>query len=259
MSVVGKLSPKVRSCVRNAAVVVAANRETAVFLTRLGAQADRLQLVSPAFFQQNQIETLRTAAELKMPDAPLRIFAGGNLIGTKGVVLALRGLALAREKGVKFHYHVCGGGPEAPLLNREVSRLGLQKEVTMHPGLRGQDYTDELGRSHIFLLPSFRENAGITMMEAMLAGCVPVVAHASAQGEIVDEECGFRIPTLTPDQMAKDICNTVLQLDGDRNRLRALGQCAQARIACNFTGENYRKSIYRIYRMAVNMPRTSDY
>lgn len=252
VSVIGKLSPKVRQCIRNAAVMVAANQETAVFLSRLGARPERLQVISPAFFQPNQIEILQAAAALKRPDAPLRIFAGGNLIGSKGVILALRGLALAREKGLQFHYHVCGGGPELAHLTSEISRLGLQKEVTLNPGLRGQEYADELGRSHIVLIPSFRENAGITMMEGMLAGCVPVVAHASAQGEIVEEDCGVRIPIRTPEQMAEDICKTLLLLDVDRNRLQTLGQCAQARIARSFTEENYRASINRVYKMAVN-------
>jgi len=250
MTVVGKCSLKVRSCIRHSAVVVAANKETALFLSRLGAQPGQLQVFSPAFFQQSQIETLRVASDLKKSDGPLQIFAGGNLIGTKGVVIALRGLALAKAKGLRFQYHVCGGGPELPLITREVSTLDLQNEVSLHPGLRGQEYADELGRSHIFLLPSFRETAPVTLQEAMLAGCVPVVAHASAQGELVDDECGIRIPTLTPQQMAEDICKAILLLDSDRNRLQSLGKCAQARIAL-CTENNYRQKINEIYRMAL--------
>jgi glycosyltransferase involved in cell wall biosynthesis len=252
VSLVGKLSPKVRRCVQNAAIPVAANHETALFLKRLGAKPDRIQVLSPAFFQPSQIERLQQVAGLKDPNGPLRIFAGGNLIGSKGVVLALRGLAQAREKGLQFHYHVCGGGPEEPFLKQEISRLALHEQVTLNPGLRGEEYAEELGRSHIVLIPSFRENAGITMMECMLAGCVPIVAHASAQGEIVNGECGFRIPTRSPDQMARDICRTVLELDKDRSRLRALGLRAQSRIASNYTENNYRECINRIYKLAVD-------
>jgi glycosyltransferase involved in cell wall biosynthesis len=46
----------------------------------------------------------------------------------------------------------------------------------------------ELRAAHIYLLPSLRDSAGITLAEAMLAGCVPVVADCAGPGEIVTEE-----------------------------------------------------------------------
>lgn len=55
---------------------------------------------------------------------------------------------------------------------------------------RQAGYWKELAASHVFLLPSLGESSGLTMMEAMLAGCAPFVADCGGPAHIVTEACG---------------------------------------------------------------------
>lgn len=240
-----RFSGTLQACLKHSAVIVAANEETRRFLVGLGAAPGKIEILSPAVFGPEKLSLFGAWAGKERPEGPLRLFAGGNLIGTKGVALALR--ALAKVKTVDFLYTVAGGGPEEPHLQELAAALGIADRVRFCPGFTGEDYVSELGRTHILLLPSFREIAGITMMEAMLAGCVPVVAKASAQGEIVTPECGIAVPVGPLNQMVEAMAEAIRALAADRERLATLGKAASRRIAEQFSVEHYEETIQRVY------------
>jgi glycosyltransferase involved in cell wall biosynthesis len=89
------------------------------------------------------------------------------------------------------------------------------------------------------------------MMEAMLAGCVPVVADRGGPGEIVTDECGFRIPVTSPDQMVNDLCDTILHIDSHRDLLVTKGPAAERRIAENYNEQHYRAKTNALYAAAL--------
>ena len=97
-------------------------------------------------------------------------------------------------------------------------------------------------------LRAARESAGLTMMEAMLAGAVPVVADCGGPGMIVTNECGYKIPVSHQLQMVEQLANAVIELDRQRSLLTAKGQAASARIATEFSEDHYRKTINGIYQ-----------
>jgi hypothetical protein len=82
-------------------------------------------------------------------------------------------------------------GAEVAHLRRLAGDLGLQQEVSFQPPLVGGNYRKELWSSHIFLLPSLRDSAGLAGMESVLAGCGSVVAECGGPGRSVTLECGY--------------------------------------------------------------------
>jgi glycosyltransferase involved in cell wall biosynthesis len=188
-------------------------------------------------------------------DGPLRLFAAGNMEGRKGVALALAALAQVKAAGVKFHYRLGANGPEVAHLKDLTARLGLTADVEFTEGLQGEAYQRELGRTHVFLLPSLRESAGLTMMEAMLAGGVPVVADCGGPGFIVTPECGFKIPVGSRRRMVAQLAETLIAIDCDRKIISEKGRLAMQRIATAFSEENYRKTINAAYQSVAGMKR----
>ena len=63
---------------------------------------------------------------LRTLDGPLRLLAGGNLIGAKGIALAFQAVARAKARGVKFHYRLGGGGCAPALRRRALLRPVLR-------------------------------------------------------------------------------------------------------------------------------------
>jgi glycosyltransferase involved in cell wall biosynthesis len=254
-SAISKLSPSVRACARNASHVLAANFETLSLMHQLRGSPGGVSLLNPGFYSKAKISEFSQHLSLRTVDGPLRLFAGGNLEGRKGVALALNALARAKSQGVSFRYRLGGGGPERNYLERVARRLGLHEDVIFGESLSSEAYRKELGATHIFLLPSFRESSGLTMMEAMLAGCVPVVADCGGPAHIVTDECGFKIPVSNAEELVRCLAETILSLDRNRSIIGAKGRAAAERVASHFSEEKYRKSINDVYAFVTSRPR----
>ena len=243
-----RFSPAVRASLRRASHVFAANPETERLAVAVRGSGDSVSQLLPGFFSENKIHDFARFAAGKNLAGPLHLFAGGNMEGRKGVALALKALALAKKNGVNFQYRLAGQGPEIGHLKQLTVRLGLEREVAFADSLTGEAYQRELGATHVFLLPSFRESAGLTMMEAMLAGAVPVVADGGGPGFIVTEATGYKIPTGSPKQMVNQIAETIILIDRNREIIREKGRAASQRIATGFSEENYRRRGNAVYQ-----------
>jgi glycosyltransferase involved in cell wall biosynthesis len=181
-----------RDCVERSTMVIAANEETEQLLKPYRKEAPMIRL--PVTTLAAESITRLTSGIRPERTGVLRMFAGGNMEGRKGVALALQAIARAAKNGIRVHYTIAGGGPEIPSLRALAQSLGIEDHVEFHPGFRGDDYVRALQGSDVYFLPSFRETMGMTLVEAILAGCYPVVADTSAQGEIVRMAGGIAVP-----------------------------------------------------------------
>ena len=232
-------SKSLKECVRKSDAVVASNMETYDKLLQLRVTKKGLHVLFPAFFTDRQVELLKFDAANKPPALPLQLFAGGNIIGSKGLIFALEALQIISKQGIAWQLVVGGYGPEIPFLRKKAQSLGIADRIDFHMGFDGDAYRQKLKDSHIFILPSFRENAPGTILEAMLAGCVPVVVDASAQGDIVDKKFGFKIPVTTANQITADIANALIELSRNPNLRISMGQ-----MASDFVSRTYRENVY---------------
>ena len=110
-----------------------------------------------------------------------------------------------------------------------------------------EDFAEALGSFDLCLVPSLRDGAGLSIMEAMLAGCVPIVADWCGPAEFVTEECGYKVPVTHPKRMAQDIARILCQLDSDRDLLRRLGTVAGERIRNSYNERQFLDSMNQIY------------
>jgi len=240
-------SPSLRRCIRNSSAIVASNRETLVKLAGLRGHSSGLHLLSPSLFTQRQMEEFACDPRAKGDTEPMRMFAGGNLIGPKGVVFALEAVRMAMDQGVPCRFLIASGGPEVSFLKKQARRLGLNGLVEFHLGFSGMAYIEKLKEAHVFLLPSFRENAPGTILEAMLSGCVPIVVDASAQGEIVNADYGFKIPPGAAYEISEGLANALVTLHRQPAMRVAMGTRAAKFVQEHFSEENYERGINAVY------------
>lgn len=236
-------------CMKKTAVVFAANEETEILLKPFRGALPMYRLPIASVSDQKRERFARRISSYD-PEEPLRLFAGGNIEGRKGVSLALKALAKVAKSGFSFHYTVAGGGPEVPALRELCKKLGLNDSVTFHPGYRGDDYIEALHRSDVYFLPSFRESTPVTLIEAYLAGCYPVVADTSAQGEIVRICGGVAVPVETPSQLIDGLADAVEWCANHRAELKELTPGFIRQISENFSSENYDKTVANAYLVA---------
>ena len=244
--------PEFRSCARRASALVAADKGTASFLEKYQRRSD-ITTLSPAFFSQSQI--LRLSA-LDKPTSnsllPLRIFGGGNLEGRKGVAMALHAIAILKAKGIMATYTLGGSGPERTHLERLAVQLGVEGDVLFSQGFSGDQYRQRLAETDVYLLPSLRETAGITMMEAMLAGCYPVVLAGTGAADIVARSGGSSIAASNPDEAITKIVAQLEWCHRHRTEMLRRAQVGANGIRVMYSKEAYQLAIRKIYTEALD-------
>lgn len=237
-------------CIREAAVVFAANEETEIFLTPFRGDKPlvRLPIVS---ISAEKAAAFRRPDGIDITQGPLKLFAGGNIEGRKGVSLALRALAIAGKRGLDYHYTIAGGGPEIPSLRKLADELGIAANVDFHPGFKGPDYIAALQKHHIYFLPSFRESTPVTLLEAYLAGCYPIVADTSAQGEIVRLAGGKAIPLTSIGGLIDGLASALLECDANRPALKQESEKSRAILCEYFHADRYDREIAAAYALCM--------
>lgn len=245
-------SPAVRDCARTAFSIPVPHQQAVDFLVKLRGTRDGVELCHNFFFPESRMEALDTQRPAVSTERPLRAFGAGNLEGRKGIAIALAGIALAKEKGVRVEYHVTSRGPELAHLKRLAVKLGLSDQVILGERFEASDFTAALATFDVCLVPSLRDGAGLSIMEAMLAGCVPIVADWCGPAEFVTADCGFKVPVTDPQDMALRICDILCDLAENRNKARRLGLAACERIRTAYSEQQFLAAMERIYAAALS-------
>jgi glycosyltransferase involved in cell wall biosynthesis len=243
-------SADLNQCCANSAAVLASDAETEEFLAR--QCATRIRRLCKVFFSEHEAARFKIGKDSRTSvEDRLRIFAGGNMEGRKGTQLSLRALAILRTKGIPFSYTYGGWGPDLNAMRRLARDLGVGQDVCFHEGYCGEDYVKRLAESDVYLLPSIRETAGITMMEAMMAGCFPVVLAGTGAGDIVARAGGAAIQAESADDAVGKIADQLEWCYRHRNEMRQQSAVAGANVRKLYSEENYRNSIFEIYAEAI--------
>lgn len=162
---------------------VAVSETTARKLATVGPDRESITVV-PNGIDVGHVQSLVPA------DKRFDLLFVGRLIDDKNVDVLLR--AVARLDG-DLRVGVVGDGPERDALERLAVDLGVDDRVTF-PGFLEEhdDVLATMRAADVFVSPSVREGFGITLVEAMAAGCrVVAVDHPNAASREVVGDAGY--------------------------------------------------------------------
>jgi glycosyltransferase involved in cell wall biosynthesis len=130
-------------------------------------------------------------------DGPLRLLFLSRLHPKKGLPLLLGAVAELSRGGANVELVVAGSGSEAyrAELSALCDRLGISERVRFLGHVEGDSKTEALRAADVFVLPSYQENFGIAIAEAMAAG-VPVIVsdRVALADEIRSSGAGMVVP-----------------------------------------------------------------
>jgi glycosyltransferase involved in cell wall biosynthesis len=238
-----------KKCLRETSALLGANEETKAFFVRQGLSAPVL-ILPAVYFSSTRVHELKRPS-IDKGTGPLRLFAGGTLQGSKGISLAIRALARVRESGLDFHYTIAGHGPEIGALRELIRNLGLSQQVELVPPFTGGAYVAQLHASDVYLMPSFRETTPVTLLEAMLAGCYPVVADISAPGEIVRELGGDAISCESVQDLVCNLAKAVSRICRNRKETNEQASLIAEHVARKYQIETYADVVDKAYKIAL--------
>jgi glycosyltransferase involved in cell wall biosynthesis len=211
-----------RDVLARAAAVTTASRFLAGDLERHAGPLARPITVTPMPLDVERFE----AGQATPKAVPPRILFAGNLVASKGVDVLVRALAILKARDVPFRARILGEGPERGGLERLAAAVGVGADVEWSPFLPQDRMPAEYGASTVAVLPSRgqAEGLGLTLVEALLAGCSVVGTPAGGIPEVVhDGVTGL----IAKDGDAADLAQQLIRLLLDpklRERLTQTGR-----------------------------------
>ena len=175
----------------------------------------------------------------------------------KGVDLLLPAFANLRLNHPDAVLVVAGDGDRTLLegLKDQAHQLGLGEGILWVGFLHGETKRDALADADVFVLPSYSENFGVAVVEAMGCG-VPVIVsdQVGIHREISEAEAGLvvecSVPRLT-EALTRAVCSPVWRRQASVNALALAGTFAPGKIA------NQLVEIYERIRIHHGQPATA--
>ena len=189
-------------------------------------------------FPRRKYSAVAQAANAPFP----RLIAVGRLIGEKGHQYIIDALPLIRRSYPSATLQIAGDGYLAGFLRERATQHGLDSAVEFL-GYRA-DISELLRAADIFVFPSIVEGCPNALLEAMAVGLPCVAADIGPVREIIsDGQNGL----LTKPSDATAIADAVIQLAGDRKRLRDLGEAAASHVAAAFDIKRAARQLEELY------------
>ncbi len=152
-----------------------------------------------------------------------------------------------RELGVRFQLTLAGDGPLRQELQEQVERLQLRDSVRLLGFVSSSGVVQLMEASHINLLLSEAEGFGLSVLEGMNRGCVPVVTQTcGCTDAISDGVNGFVVRVGDVETVA----SLVRQVDQERAALASMSENARRTVKESFSSEKELARHLEILRLA---------
>lgn len=113
----------------------------------------------------------------------------------KGIELLLEAVAQLKEELKDYQVLIAGEGDETYIQNlkKKTQELGVSEQVQLIGGVYGAEKWERFQQADLFVLPSYSENFGIVVAEALASGTPVLTTHGTPWQELETQNCGWWI------------------------------------------------------------------
>jgi glycosyltransferase involved in cell wall biosynthesis len=167
-------------------------------------------------------------------DAPFKVAYSGRIIEEqKRISLVLRTMALACRQDHRLECWLIGDGPEAESSQAWVREQGLTDRIFFTGRLEVQEVRKRISQFQAVLLMSDYEGLGISLLEAMACGVVPVARRIQPITEFVkNNETGLLV-----DAIPEHAANALIRLIDDPELWLRCSQAAARLVADEYSDQ----------------------
>lgn len=142
----------------------------------------------------------------------------GKLIPLKNVDIAIN--AISKISNTDIFFHIIGEGYKRKSLEKLARKKLRNQQYKFYGQLNRNIVMEMLSEIDIFIMVSSPETFGLTYLEAMINGCIPIgCCGEGIDGVIVDGENGFLVKPRSIDNLVEKI-NHIINMDEiQRNRI----------------------------------------
>jgi glycosyltransferase involved in cell wall biosynthesis len=184
-----QLNPLTRAMYARASLIICKTPETLAAIPKAKPGNLRLsrEIGSPDRATRSSLLSRAAAQEFKLMYA-------GRLVYWKGLHLALKAYAIARQKDKTLQFTIVGEGRDRDRLIALAGELELDESVCWKFHLPQQQLFEIQQEAHAFIFPSLHDSGGSVVLEAFAHGLPVLCLRTGGPGLNVDESCGYRVP-----------------------------------------------------------------
>jgi glycosyltransferase involved in cell wall biosynthesis len=176
---------------------------------------------------------------------PLRISWSGLHIPRKSLPLLLK--ALAKLPGrFEWQLDILGQGPCTAKWKQLAVKLGVADCCVWHDWLPRDKAIDVIHGSHIFVITSLYDLTSTVLLESLSQGVPVVCPDHCGFSDVINSDCGIKVPIITPEQLVSDMAGAILKLAMNESERQMLARGALNRIK-DFSWDKKAERINEIY------------
>ena len=169
----------------------------------------------------------------------------GRLGQEKNVVFLLDVVKELKDKLPKFKFLLVGDGPDFDEYKKLIKKYHIEDRVVMTGKVPWEEVPYYYHLSNIFLTASHTETQGLTVIEAMASGSVPVcIKDESFENSVIDKEDGM---IFNDKKECKDI---IINFYNDRNLLNKISEQG-IKNSEKFSSKYFAESVLKVYNKAI--------
>lgn len=226
---------------QNASCIIATSRQEADAVRRLGITAPIA--IIPNGIEMNIFPESVTHTH-RYNKVVLFLSRVNPIKGLEPLIEAWNKLPVELSDG--WELHIAGNSDPIDYVNKlkeQIKSLNLEDKVKLLGSITGEAKMQKYMNSDLFILPTFNENFGNVIAEAMMCEC-PAITTKNAPWEVLNEDkCGWWID-LSVDNLVKTLTEAMSLTDEERIELGKKGrQC----IINHFSSESVAKKTKAVY------------
>ena len=134
------------------------------------------------------------ARTAKSPSSTKTVLFLSRIHPKKGLELALDAWGRARPEGWKFRIVGSGDRDYIDALRTRIRHMGLSDAISIEGPLDGLLKSEAYREANIFLLPTYSENFGVVVAEALVRGTPVITTHGAPWSGLIEHRCGWWVP-----------------------------------------------------------------
>ncbi|MHC4424772.1 MAG: glycosyltransferase family 4 protein [Planctomycetota bacterium] len=184
--------------------------------------------------------------DVKWAPEPGRLFCCSRVRPLKNIVGMIKAFALVVQWFPSAQLRIAGAVETAYLgaCEREIKLNNLHSSVHFLRNLSIEDVQFELSKANCLAIPSFQENAPLSVAEAMAAGVPVVGARVGGIPEMIDDG---KTGLLVEPHRIEDIAEAVFRIISDETRARSMSQQARQIAKRRFMASTVCKQTLQVY------------
>ena len=234
--------PPVQETLNRTSVIFASNATTKEYL---GPQFEAKTIVVPPNALRVEDETRPVCARVRTNDSTFRLLYVGNCLTTRAMPLAFAALARTGLKNCRID--IIGAGSGFRFWQSSAKKYHVADQVIFHGQKPHKELAAFYDNADALVFPALRDSGGSALLESMSKGLPVICLDWAGPAEMVDNNCGVKVPVTTPDETIQRFADAIVRLKNDPQLRMQLGVRAVELARSQFTWATKRRLLEDTY------------